>query len=151
MSKAPFILLVAMGFHSALEGIALGIISSTTGFYFFGGAIFAHKWAEAIGLGLRFLKQKIPTCTAQVCLIIFALLTPLGIMAGLYLIGHADRKSQGILFAVSAGAFIYFAIVEIIGEEFTASKHRWTKFIFLLVGLAVMIGIKFLEGDSHEH
>lgn len=140
-----------MGFHSALEGIALGIMSSASAFYFFAGAILAHKWAEALGLGLRFFKNKTSQCATQMCLVIFAFLTPLGILTGLFVIGNTNKKFQGVLFAISAGAFIYFSIVEIIGEEFTAKEERLIKFTFFLVGLAVMIGVKFLEGDSHEH
>ena len=55
----------------------------------------------------------------------------------------------GILMAIPIGIFLYISIVEIILEEFLVSDRKIIKFIFLLLGVALVYVQTLFE--SHDH
>lgn len=50
----PFFMMIALSTHAIFEGIALGLTSEWVSACIFGTAIFIHKWAEAVSLGVTF-------------------------------------------------------------------------------------------------
>jgi zinc transporter 1/2/3 len=50
-----------------------------------------------------------------------------------------------MLMGVSAGTFIFIASSEIIVEEFAVSRNKYWKFLFYLMGIALMSSVYFIE------
>ena len=73
-------------------------------------AIFCHKWAEAIAVGVSFAKNLDSVGLAQThtLLGLFSCFTPLGIIIGIMLSGINDGVTA-VLMGLSAGTFIYIA------------------------------------------
>jgi zinc transporter 1/2/3 len=46
---------------------------------------------------------------------------------------------------VSAGTFIFIASSEIIVEEFAVSRNKYWKYLFYLMGIALMSSVYFIE------
>lgn len=46
---------------------------------------------------------------------------------------------------------MYVATNEIIVEEFSISRHKWTKFVFYLLGVLMISLLWFLEHAAHSH
>lgn len=109
-------------------------------------AILAHKWAEALTVGISFVKniENIGKTQAIVLITIFSMATPIGNIVG-YFLSNSNLLVQGILMGVSAGTFIYIASAEIIVEEFSVTAHKWKKFLAYCLGMALMISIWFVE------
>jgi zinc transporter 1/2/3 len=142
----PYILALAMGIHAAFAGLALGLSKDMKGFIGLLIAVLAHKWAEALTVGINFAKnlEDIGKKQAVILMFIFSLATPIGMAVGLALKG-IDDLWQSILFGVSAGTFIYISTTEIIVEEFSVTRHKWAKFFSYLLGIGLMVSIYFIE------
>lgn len=107
-------------------------------------AVALHKWAEALAVGICFLKSDFGKKKSIIAGVIYSLDVPTGGIIGL-LMHSQTGKVKGILLAISAGTFIYQGATEIIGEEFSVHKNRYLKFLFYLVGFSFMIFVFFIE------
>ena len=105
-------------------------------------AIIAHKGAAAFALIVDFQRNGLPQARITRVLILFASMTPLGIVLGTVLdrllAASYGRLFEGIFDSLAAGTFIYVAVLEIIGKEFDDQKRIVPKFVALCAGLALM-------------
>ena len=112
MSLPGTTLFIIMGIHSAIEGLALGIVDSKSGVISLGLAIAGHKPIEAFALGLVLLRDK-PVRWMYWCMMAFyILLSPVGTIIAVQIEEHAGGMVIGVLSAVSAGTFLYVAVDE---------------------------------------
>lgn len=102
-------------------------------------------------MGQSLVKGNIPYKKAIIYIVVYSLLTPIGILLGKVLkdISHDNYKMLGILMAIPIGIFIYISIVEIILEEFLVSDHKVIKFVSLLSGVMLIYVLTLFE--SHQH
>jgi len=84
----PFVLMIGLGVHSIFEGLAVGICDSVTDILILGLAIFLHKGAAAMSLGISMTKT-FPDNDKLVNIVIwsFAIFTPTGVAIG-WIIGN---------------------------------------------------------------
>lgn len=134
----PYILMIALSVHGFFEGIALGIQSNFKSTFYLGLAIVSHKWAESFTLGVSFYKTNTQDKTYFKLILLFSFFTPLGILFGI-LIANSSELIEAIFLGLSGGTFIYISCSEIIVEEFSVTKYKYTKFILFLTG-AIFIG-----------
>ena len=148
----PIFLAIVFSIHSLIEGLALGaqqaVSSSAVSILI---AISSHKVIEAVSVGANFIKQGVATSTALPVLIVYTLMTPLGIVAGWLLewsIG-SDKEDgdsgltwglviQSLLQAFAAGSFLYLAVHEISDEKCCAAVKRTHQVLLMVVGLGAM-------------
>ena len=54
--------------------------------------------------------------------------------------------------SLSVGTFLYIAASEIIVEEFSISRYKWIKILFMLIGAGIIFGMTIweLSGESDE-
>ena len=147
----PYLLLAALSFHGLFEGIALGLQRSTKSTISLLVAILGHKWAEALTLGLSFAKTGTAKPMFRNMIIIFSLFTPIGIGLGMILNSLSSWVSC-IFMSLSVGTFLYIAASEIIVEEFSISRYKWIKILFMLIGAGIIFGMTIweLSGESDE-
>lgn len=132
-----------MGIHAFITGTALGVLNSMANFIGLLVAIVAHKWAEAIAVGISFVRNKVSHLKTVIGLVIFSLLTPLGILLGMFV--TSSPLGEAIMLSISAGTFLYIAVAEIISAEFAKSDMPKTKFLCYTFGALLMVGVWFLE------
>ena len=117
-------------------------------------AILAHKWAEAITVGVSIGKAKMGLKMNLLLIFIFAISTPIGISVG-HWFSDKGQEIKALLNALSAGTFLYISAVEIFSEEFSGESRKYGRFIASFVGVVMMIGVWYLEelsmSDSHSH
>lgn len=83
----------------------------------------------------------------MVCL--FGIFTPLGVSLGIIL-GETDSDNLELICAsLAGGTFIYIACSEVIVEEFSLSRYRFSKMAFFCFGILIIGSLKFLE-DPEE-
>jgi hypothetical protein len=61
------------------------------------------------------------------------------------MIEKMDGLTNAILLGISSGTFIYLAASEIIMEEFSITMHKYAKFFSLSLGVALIVGVYFIE------
>jgi zinc transporter 1/2/3 len=138
---SPTALVVALSAHSVLAGLALGAQRLLTSTLIIALAILAHKGTESLALGFAMARKKTDRRRARGSLLLFALMTPLGIVAGLAGSGLL-RDRAGVTFdatvsALAAGTFLYIASMDMLQDEFLQPGSRWAKWISAVVGLAL--------------
>jgi zinc transporter ZupT len=135
LSKGGFfgyVLAAALSFHSLMEGMALGASRpSQSQFLALLAAILTHKFFAAFALGNSLsiaastIQGKKPAMSAAVG---FALTTPIGAIFGMALsssiLPQAGRVVSAGLSSVSAGIFLYIALVELVAEDLRCEGMR---------------------------
>lgn len=71
-----------MGLHSIFEGFQLGLFNNFKQIFKFSFLILLHKWNEAFQMGQSLFKGGIPYSKAIIYIIVYSLLTPIGILLG---------------------------------------------------------------------
>lgn len=152
----PLALTIALSIHSLFEGIVFGIQSNHANTLNVMIALISHKPIETLFTGIVMVKEKVSLVIFITFTIIIAISTPAGIGIGVGI--QQNEETPELLFAVftalAAGSFLYISTTEIIAEEFQQSRSarvRWTKFFFLLLGVAIILVSKIWLQDTHTH
>lgn len=141
---AALAMFVALSFHSALAGIALGVESSGLSAVFI--AIMAHKSIAAFALGTGFVRARTANPQAMsrrlivLWLVAFSLVTPFGILVGTAMTeGDVDDRVAGCFKALAAGTFLYVGLVEIVAKEFgMGATDLLYKSVAVVMGWGIM-------------
>ena len=142
---SAFILLLSLSIHGLFECLALGIQTKYKNTLFLFIALMIHKWAEAFALGILFVKAKFTKKFYYLIIILFALVGPVGVAAGIGLSAAASEFVEGIFLSISTGTFLYVACSEVIIEEFSTPEKRYFKFSLYLIGCIFAAGLSLLE------
>lgn len=139
----PYVLVVVLSLHSVLAGLALGTQTSLANGMIIFVAIFIHKATDGLALGVSLARSEIESRLGLRLAALFALMTPLGILAGMgvsYLLGGGGSEShlEATVLALTAGTFIYIASLDIIQDEFLRPGSRFMKWLFATLGLVLM-------------
>jgi len=147
-----YILTIVLAAHSVIEGLVLGIETSSElreGVILL-LAIASHKWIESFALGTSFVREKVSLRSWVKILLVYSMMSPLGIGLGMILEGEikgtANDLVQATVKALACGTFLYVAICDVIQEEFEGfSRHVYVKFLAICVGFGIMAAIASLE------
>jgi zinc transporter ZupT len=109
-------------------------------------AIFIHKGAAGSALGISLVKA-FPNDFRLVrwLILVFSMATPIGIAIGILASG-AGVIVDVIFSSLAAGTFVYIGCTEIVVSEFSIPGDRWTKFIFFILGMAIITCLFFIPG-----
>jgi len=142
----PFLLSI----HSLIEGAALGFedtVADTTNVLI---AIVGHKLFAAFALGVNLAKSNVSSDKLIKTVIIFSIMTPLGILLGLMAMWNSTHNfTAEVVKAISAGTFIYISMVEVILEEFENPRDKYLKFFLVVIGAVSMSLISSSGGHNH--
>jgi len=104
----------SLSIHSVFESLALGLASSwSTALHTF-IAIGSHKWATSASLGIKFEKERLRRRQLAVLVFLWAAVTPVSAGIGAAITGGIGDTTAGVLFALSAGMFIYIGAFEVV-------------------------------------
>ena len=147
ISNAPsrvqaLLFVIALSIHSSLEGLALVTQKEPHAFLI---GLFAHKWLEAFALGVAVLKGKFKTFESVVLIVVYSLLTPVGIGLGVLISYFSEHGMSAnlskVLNGFAGGSFLFVSCIEMIPPEFhTRDRHTPFKILALCVGFAAMAG-----------
>ncbi len=77
-------------------------------------------------------------------ILLFSIFTPLGIIIGMIL-ESKNTLLTGIFLGLSGGTFLYVSASEVIVEEFTISRNKFTEYILFLIGAIFIAALCYLE------
>lgn len=138
---SPTALVVALSAHSVLAGLALGAQRLMVSTLIIALAILAHKATASLALGITLARRGTAPRKARRYLLLFAAMTPLGILLGLAGSGlfreGASMYFDATVSALAAGTFLYIASIDMLQDEFLKPGSRWAKWVSAVVGLAI--------------
>jgi len=73
-----------------------------------------------------------------------ATMNPLGIGLG-WILSEEGSLITSIFESISAGTFVYIATIEVILDEFSNTRYKWSKYLIFLVAIGFVSCIWFLE------
>ena len=139
---------VGIGFHSILDGVAIGAGHMLNISLMILLAVTIHKFPAALALssilvkGGEYSRKKILTS-----MFIFALATPIGALVSMNVMGHLDNTDIiGFALGVSAGTFLYISIGDLLPTVHEEDEKKNLNLILLFVGILVMFLSTGLEG-----
>jgi solute carrier family 39 (zinc transporter), member 1/2/3 len=132
---------VMLSIHSLFEGAAVGISGDILTATVLGFAIIAHKWAASFSLALQINKSNLKFNTGLMCFLIFAVMTPVGI-----LLGDAVNETTGayhlltpIFSALAAGTFLYIGTLHgLTRAPMIKNCCNIREFLFMILGFGIM-------------
>lgn len=153
--RSAIILLGALGVHSILEMMALGLADTFRDGALLTASIALHQPAESIALLVAFLKSGLSQQEILTYLSVFSCMGPIGVALGMAVNEYAAPVVDAAMLAVVAGTFVYVGATEVIPEEWEDSQHKWKKFAALMTGIVSIAGITqytmSLAGHDHAH
>lgn len=155
MTIPTYSLYAIMDIHSVIEGLALGIMEKDASIIAIFCAIVGHKPVEAFALSLIILKDKPTRSLFWVLVVLYTLMSPVGLITGIYLVQTANNPWViGSIAAVSAGTFLFVGCHE--WSEMFEHKQEWNcvekswHFGMFTLGVAWMLLIAIVEMYGEE-
>jgi len=152
-----FFTVLALSFHSVFEGLAIGLEPTTDHVILLFAAIASHKYIIAFCIGLELHNANTPICLYIVYMIVFSLMSPLGIGIGIAVTSAMEDQSTAytlsvaILQAIAAGTLLYVCVFEILERE--KSKENvpgLLQLLFVILGFCTLLTVSLLLPEPHE-
>jgi len=143
-SLAPYILMIVLSVHSFISGVAVGVQTDEENAWPLAIAIIAHKWVEAFAVGVSLKQMNIKKMSKYFGLIVlYSTMEPLGLVLGTIISAviansNTTQLVEAIVSAVASGTFIYVAVIDILVEEFSHQKDKYTKTFFCMLGFGCL-------------
>lgn len=136
----PYLLALILIIHAITEGAALGVGTTFSETLMLFIAIAVHKGSESFALCMTMIKHKLPMPRVWGIMILFALMTPLGISLGAGLtFGQHGELIAAIFNAFAAGTFFYISTLHHVHfHQHTHDSQGLLEFGCLALGLATM-------------
>ena len=138
------LLTIILSIHSIIEGAALGINMTISGAFVIFVAIIIHKSLASFALVISLHRANFALRRTMTMLIIFSIMTPLGIfmasMIGSLLAHDSGILAEAILNAITAGSFLYIGTLDTLGKQLKPQRllERLREFSAFMVGLVLM-------------
>lgn len=142
-----YILTAILAIHAFTEGVALGINTTFISTLIIFTAIIVHKGSESFALSVSLIQSELATSRLYRLFILFALMTPLGILLG-SLASHwlQERNviiTQAIFNAFAAGTFLFIATLHKVTHATChhIERDHFHEFLAILFGIAMMAAL----------
>ena len=131
---------VGIGFHSILDGIAIGAGTMMNLSFIIILAVTLHKFPAALALssllvkGKEYSKKKI-----LLSMFIFALATPIGALVSIFVFQGLDSYIVATALGISAGTFLFISIGDLLPTVYEEHEKGYKNLVSLCLGTLVMI------------
>jgi len=131
---------VGIGFHSILDGIAIGAGTMMNLSFIIILAVTLHKFPAALALssllvkGKEYTKKKI-----LLSMFIFALATPVGALVAVFIFQGVDDYIVATALGISAGTFLFISIGDLLPTVYEEHEKGYKNLVSLCLGTLVMI------------
>ena len=131
---------IGIGFHSILDGIAIGAGTMMNLSSIIILAVTLHKFPAALALssllvkGKEYSKKKI-----LLSMFIFALATPVGALVAVFVFQGVDDYVVATALGISAGTFLFISIGDLLPTVYEEHEKGYKNLVSLCLGTLVMI------------
>lgn len=140
-SVFAIIAFLMLSIHSFLAGSALGLTNTLSMTMVIFLAIIAHKWAASFSLAVQLTKSQMRPRVALLFFLVFALMTPAGILFGSAITTYTTRFTliEPILMSLAAGTFLYLGTLHGLKRAvMVESCCDLKRFFWVILGFAIM-------------
>lgn len=109
-------------------------------------SLVAHKVAEGFSLATVFLLGGLERKRIAGLLVVFALVTPAGLLLGGGLVQSLSTTGVQVFTALAAGTFLFVALCDLLPEVFHERDDTGAKLALLAAGVAASLALHLLEG-----
>lgn len=139
----PYMVALILIIHSLIEGGVLGIDATMATACVIFVAIIAHKSSESFALAVILNRSQMALKNIIVIVVIFSLMTPMGILLGTKIASLLPYQSSQAwtagFNAFAAGTFLYMSTLHHVNHhKHQHGKENLIEFLFLLLGLVTM-------------
>lgn len=138
----PYFLVTILSIHSIFAGIALGLDTNLTTAVALFLAIIAHKGAASFSLSVSMMVRGISARITAWGIILFSLMTPLGIWGATALMDSDMLKHSHVanpfFDAMAAGTFLYIALTSKLKHKPMPAEHTWWNMLWIASGVGIM-------------
>ncbi|KHJ94257.1 metal cation transporter, ZIP family [Oesophagostomum dentatum] len=144
---------LALMFHSSLEGFAFGVQHSTISVASLFCGIIAHKAVVSFSVGMKLVEaHPHRPCIVVALITALALVAPLGGCIGIFLQNSSmDMEIKDgvicLLVTLSLGTFIYITFFEIVVPESLKNENKFWQWLASVVGFAIIAFVQVFEAD----
>ena len=152
-ASIPIIMTVLIAIPSFLLGTALSLSGTETALFIL-AAILAHKSSAGFGLALTMVRSRLTVNQTYILYSVFALSTPIGIVAGAdakhFMSGDELLILKAFTLSIASGVFLYMATLhELHNAPFIRHCSNPKCFWFMVFGLILTICVKLILGLGH--
>lgn len=146
-----FILVFSLSLHSVFEGLAVGLVEEDKEVMELCLALLIHKSIIAVSLSFRLIQGRLRRSVVVGCLLLFSIMTPLGIAIGVGLTEETRSSPQQqvvrcSLEGLAGGTFFYITFMEILPHELHGnSRNNMAKVCMMLLGFALVTAVLFVK------
>jgi zinc transporter 9 len=131
---------VGLSIHSFTEGLGLaGAAHNASLASSVFSSIAAHKAAESFSLSTIFALAHLERRKIVALQLVFALITPLGILLGGALDDSIGESGQGVLAAVTCGTFLFIGLCELLPDTFHRRERAFLHLVLVAVGVCFVM------------
>ncbi|KAG5877901.1 hypothetical protein JTB14_011618 [Gonioctena quinquepunctata] len=144
---------LALSFHAVFEGLAVGLENSVEKVWYLFTAIATHKFVIAFCVGVELVTSKTRTMLVVLYIGTFAVVTPLGIGAGIILSekGSAEDVTSLVLQGMAAGTLLYVVFFEVLARERDNRHSGFWQLVAIAAGFIFMFMLQVIIGHEHNH
>ena len=147
----------ALCLHALFEGLTLGFLDKSGDVFQLLVGVTLHKAAIAITLVIQLVKGSVKWQVSVAIVIIFSMITPIGIGIGTAVEESGSTKNasgtlaESILQSIGTGTLLYVVVMGIIIEEFGSGDRHLQKSLCVFAGYLLVAALAFLPDDHHDH
>ena len=142
----PYILGAMLGFHSLLEGLALGSVAVGAAREALALAILLHKATDTFALAVTLVRYGVSRTKIVGATVLLSLASPVGALLASMADLSGPHLLHGILAATTAGTFLYLAGSDLLLPELKDKEGRGVKIVAAMVGFSI-VTLAILKGS----
>ncbi|KOC60850.1 Zinc transporter ZIP3, partial [Habropoda laboriosa] len=144
-SLRGLLIVLGLSVHELFEGLAIGLESSASYVWYMFVAVAAHKFVIAFCIGVELIASKTRRYLSVIYVCTFAVVSPLGIGIGMFLVGGESAATNGIvpvlLQGLASGTLLYVVFFEILREH----RSGLLQYLSILFGFVVMFALQIIS------
>src|SRR6185436_11843090 len=102
-------------------------------------SIVAHKAAESFSLSTIFALAHFPRGRILVLQLLFAFVTPLGMLLGSALSDALGDHGRGVLASVTCGTFLFIGLCELLPDTFHRRERAFLHLVLVAAGVGFVV------------
>jgi len=152
--RTTFVLL-ALSFHSVVEGLALSLEQERPGVWLNTGATALHKFVIAFSLGVELVSNKASKLQFIISIVVFSLAPALGCLCGILIEETSGDNAVNdlpvqILQGIATGTIVYVIFFEIFPKAKEVGGTGFQHVSAMVLGFCIFLPSLLLHG-SHDH
>ncbi|XP_039276517.1 zinc transporter ZIP1-like isoform X2 [Nilaparvata lugens] len=154
-ARGIFVVL-ALSFHSFVEGLAIGLEETVSDVWFLFVAVLVHEGVILFSVGIDLVASGVAFAHAVVYITLLALVSPAGMLVGILFTGNEQTvDSHSITVAVvqglTAGTLLYVTFFEVLTKErYERCSSGLLALLVSLLGFLLMLALQLIGIHDHK-